>query len=351
MFGAMRVRLLTACILLAASALPAGGCRAFVPEERTQRGEVVWRDARHALQTQLRFESRISLNPLNQDALTGNYESRILIVRLNASEAELRAAREAVANSNDSRGGQNQSPTVAVDRRLLAGYAGWTLEGSLFGMRDYVLAIRGTGGELGELFERELVLFGWRDPDRLPRLNPEDEVDDATGADAVQATPLARYRPARRALIAATPSPDGRWIAVLESDASYDNPGGEVDVVFLETPRDGGSASQESADVVEAGRVVLNWADAPGIPPHAWGSDGRVLYLRLNEAGGGRRSIAVSRGPEGGLQLDEATRIPRCGERDRSLSSEGYRLLSGAGSASGDRMHLVHEEADRPECD
>ena len=193
-----------------------------------------WQGDDAFVEIQLEYETRASWNPLNQNALSRNYNTVLLLHTF-----------------QDDR----------IQQRPIASYPGWTLNGSLFLAGNYIIAQRGVEGGYGTE-RRELIAV------RLDAQSPEGNeprvlVDPAT-EDGMH-------------LVAAFPSPDGRRIAAVLTRATMTKPTGEIFVDFFDFTPDG-----EARPVPP--RVAVAFEGAPGLPGLAWKPDGSILYLQRTEA-------------------------------------------------------------------
>ncbi|MCB1173102.1 MAG: hypothetical protein KDK39_06040, partial [Leptospiraceae bacterium] len=95
---------------------------------------IFWRDNQSYLNTRfqnndlayepvLRYESKQSLNPLNNNTMSRDYTTEIFEHRIRGRK---------------------------VESRKIGTYPGWTLEGSLYRTGDLLIAIRGLNDNLGE---------------------------------------------------------------------------------------------------------------------------------------------------------------------------------------------------------
>ena len=222
-------------------------CKVLFWRDTSQYLMPAWQTESSLIEVRLDYETKLSWNPLNQQALSRDFESTIIVHRV--ENGELRDSRE------------------------LAGYEGWTLEGSLFPARDVIILIRGTSDALGDE-DREVLGFPM--------------------ADRQVSEPSILLKPANTILLA-VPSPDGRRLVILTTDATMDSPTGTLDVFFYRlTPR----AAEPD------GQSRLQHPGVPGIPEIAWAPDSSGLFVR--------RPGDIVLAPAGGGEVRVATRFPRC---------------------------------------
>ncbi len=204
----------------------ASHCRVLFWSDRYQWLPASWIDESRLLEARLDYEAKLNWYPLNQNELSRGIQTRVYLHEI-------------------------QGERVVASREL-ARYAGWTLAGSLRAAGDHFFAIRGAATEMGR-GPQELVIFPC-----------------CSGAAAL--TEPAAVIAAEQQMIAASPSPDGARLAVIETAASAEGPpGGDLVVRFFRL----------RAGVFHAeGRGQIYFAGAPGLPEFVWAPDASGLYVR-----------------------------------------------------------------------
>lgn len=218
------------CVLLIMFLFPA--CSALFWRDTVNWQGGSWQGADRFVEIQLEYETKASWNPLNQNALSRDYHTRLLQHRFEGDRMQ----------------------TAEIAR-----YPGWTLNGSLFLAGDWLIAQRGLSDGYGTE-DRELIAVALRTGD---------------AGDAAQNEPRLLLKP-ESYLMAAFPAPDGRRLAVFLTEATMQKPTGEFSVAFFDF-------ADGAAEPVGP-RVTVSWHGAPGLPNLAWDRDSSRIYIQRNDA-------------------------------------------------------------------
>lgn len=171
------------------------------------------------------FERKSHWVALNQNAITRNYRTTLILHSVKNGAAE------------------KSTP--------IAHYKGWTLGDSLFLAGERLIAVRGQSDSPGD-FDREMI--------------------SAALAGSGEAKTI--YR-ATETILSAVPSPDGSLIAVFLTDATTENRTGNLFVELHEFS--GNELSRKS-------RTDLKWPGVPGNPELSWARDSRGIFLHLEDS-------------------------------------------------------------------
>lgn len=207
-----------------------------------------WKGNDRFIEIQTEFQRKSSWYPLNQNALTRNYSTTLLLHKV--------------------------SGEASTSSEKIAHYAGWTLNDTLFLAGSSLIAIRGTSNSLGDE-NRELLSVSLK----------EGAVADAS----VILKPDGF-------LLAAVPSPDGKWIAAFLTDATNEKRTGNLFIDFYEF--------RGSSSLQKKSRVTVQWSGVPGNPELSWSRDSQGLYLHVESA--------VLYVAAGGSTARNADRFPAC---------------------------------------
>lgn len=229
------------------------GCNVFFWQDAKSWSSGSWIENDVYIEIQSEFERKISWFPLNQNAIVRNYETTLLLHRINGSD---------------------------VRTIRLAHFSGWTLNNSLFIAGNRILLINGKDDTLGG-WNRELISV---------------EFDAAKAKSGELAEMPAQARTILKPdlyLLAAVPSPDSKTLAVLLTDATMEKNTGTLHIDFYAFP----------GDMKSARRTTINWSGVPGLPEISWSKDSRQLFLRQERG-------VVSIAP--GQAAVPAVSFPRC---------------------------------------
>lgn len=172
------------------------------------------------LEMQLEYKSKMSWNPLNQNVMSRDFESVLLLHQIHSGSVE---------------------KTTELTR-----FPGWVLDHSLFLAGKNVVFIRGKGNDTGGL-HREVVAVSLEQPSDLRVWVLES---DHT--------------------LAAIPSPDGKILAVFSSDRTVLEESKTITVDFLDIE---GNARTNPRKI--SGLEL----PSPGMPEISWAKDSSKLYI------------------------------------------------------------------------
>ncbi|MCE9597771.1 MAG: hypothetical protein K8S54_07375 [Spirochaetia bacterium] len=192
-------------------------------------GGGTWLGPETFIEIRSEFQKKSSWYPLNQNALTKDYKTTLLLHK------------------------------VAVDRVTdtteLSHYEGWTLNDTLFVAGKHLVALRGKSDSFGDA-SRDLVAVA------------------LSGTDAQAHTLLTPTL----LLLAAVPSPDGKVIATFSTDATTDNRTGRLLVDFYDF------ISSPRPELAKKGALELQWSGVPGNPELSWAKDSSGVYLHIESS-------------------------------------------------------------------
>ncbi|MEQ9365513.1 MAG: hypothetical protein RIF32_14805 [Leptospirales bacterium] len=220
-----------------------------------------WLNYTTVVEVQMRFDTRRSWNPLNQDSISSAYESRIY----------LRPVRDAATGAALSE--------AHARPLLLARYPGWTLNGSVYGLSDCVLAIRGGRVSVDQPGGPDREVFCW--PLRTSpgaalsaATLPDEAARESEEADESEAASVAVLQPAAgETLLAAIPAPNQLdLLAVFLTRSTLEDRREEL-LVDVYQFGDGQGFRKLS-------RRKIPWRGDPGMPDVAWATNGARIYIK-----------------------------------------------------------------------
>lgn len=286
-------------------------CRVFFSRPAESWLTPAWLDARRVVEVQLRYDTRVAWNPLNQSAVSSNYESRMY----------LQAVRPAAATSASQ---LTQTPAVEFAR-----YNGWTLNGSVYAFGDCVLAVRGTEESRNRPGGPEREVLCWPLP--LAANSESREAILAGEAQTAEESVPVLKPAAGEFLLAAIPAPRraGALLAVFLTRSTLDDRREELllDVYRLAQSRseDPDRTAQTADRPVYAphfeklSRRTIPWGGDPGMPDVAWSRDGRRIFIKrladvVETTGdpGAQAPDPPVESQSGGVGYRVAPRFPRC---------------------------------------
>lgn len=217
----LRRTALALCLLLLC---PLSSCAVlFFSDANTSSGGT-WIGTNQFVEIQTEFERKSHWFPLNQNAITRNYATTLILHTV-----------------------KNQSVEGSAK---LAHFEGWTLNDSLFQAGSSLIFLRGKSDSYGDM-KRELVSVPFPGPGEARVLLSTDE-----------------------SILAAVPSPDGKLVAVFLTTATNEDRNNQLFVEFYEL---GSSFAKHS-------RISVPWSGVPGNPELAWAKDSRGLSLHLENS-------------------------------------------------------------------
>jgi hypothetical protein len=227
-----------------------------------------WRDASQSmggafdgenrfLEATVSYKAKMPLNPLSQNVLSKDFRTRIRELRIES---------------------QNASPGKEI-----ASFEGWVLNQTAFVSAGMLILIRGKSDSLGGYEGRDVVIV---------------QLSDGKVRTAV---------PEGEPILAAVPSPDGRFLGVIRSPIPDASPG-ELRIEFYDFAQK------------KISSAVLPWGTA-SVPLHAWSKDSSRIYLAQDA---GVKSVEVSG------TVSDARSYPRCFMPSRVIpdtSAAGLRFV------------------------
>lgn len=216
-----------------------GGCKVLFWRDASQSMGGAFNGEDRFLEATVSYKARMPLNPLSQNVLSKDFRTQIRELKI-----------------------ENQK---ASHLRDVTSFDGWVLNQAAFVSGGTLILIRGQSDSLGGYENRDVVLV---------------QLADGSVRTAV---------PPGEPILAAVPSPDGRFLGVIRSPVPDASPG-ELRIEFYDF-----SGKKLSA-------AVLPWGTA-SVPLHAWAKDSSRLYLAQDS---GVQSVETSG------TVREAPSYPRC---------------------------------------
>ena len=231
------------------------GCRVLFWHDSVAWGGGRWKSETIFYEIQHNFETKSSWYPLNQNALIRDYRTTILVHKIKG--------------------------TSPIKTFPLIDYKGWTLNNTLYVVGNNLIAIRGHGNSFGK-WKREVIAF-------------KGETNIKSGSsDNIQNKPRVLLKPEMR-LLAAMPSPDGKLLAVILTQATIQHPTGMIFVDFY---------SFDIKTLRSISRVNVKWKGAPGLPNLVWAPDSSRLFIHRN-------SDVVEISPDS-KEVTKSMKFPKC---------------------------------------
>ena len=275
--------------------LAVNGCQVLFWKESVNREGGIWRNADQFIEIHLLYDSKLSSNPLNQQTLSRNYRTRLLLHSITGSR---------------------------IQSASFAEYPGWTLRGSLTVFSGGLFAIRGLDDSLAGP-TRELVFIG-----------PFPVAGDSSPSPGKVSFSSLSLPPGL--IMAARVSPDEKRLAVFLTDATLDKPTGRIRVLFYKLERFALQAGAAKRSLTLEKDVGLDWEGAPGLPDISWARDSSGIYVR-------RRKDVFMVLPATGRAL-QANTFPACFQSTvlaGDISPAGRRFLRGGAPDYTVRLEMV----------
>ncbi len=209
-------------------ALCASSCAVLFFQDATSSAGGSWIGTDRFVENQSEFERKSHWFALNQNAITRNYETTLIL--------------------HETKDG------AVVSSRDLVHYKGWTLNDSIFAAGSSLIALRGNSDSLGD-FRRELIAVPFPGPGE---------------AKTILQTP--------ETILSAVPSPNGKQIAVFLTDATDDNRTGNLFVEFHDF------TSGPAPALSRKSRASVKWSGVPGNPELSWARDSAGVYLHVEDS-------------------------------------------------------------------
>ncbi|MCR9144327.1 MAG: hypothetical protein NXI24_18920 [bacterium] len=208
-----------------------------------------WWNYTTVVEVQMRYDTRVSWNPLNQSSVSSGFESRIYLQPVRS------AAGQAL-------------PESRAQAFELSRYPGWTLNGSVYALSDRIVLIRGTGdsqdrpgGVHREVFIQPLAA--------TPATADADQTVLADGG----ADPMVLKPADGEYLLAAIPAPgEVDLLAVFLTRSTLEQRYGEL---LLDVYRYRGDGA-----IRKVSRRKIAWQGDPGMPDVAWARSGDRIYIK-----------------------------------------------------------------------
>lgn len=189
----------------------------------------VWIQEERVYETLLRYESKLSWNPLDAGSVARNYRTDLILHRIG----------DGVVASSDN----------------LLSMPGWVLNDSLYSYYAGLLVIQGKGA-FGSYANRSVL-----------------GIEIAPNLKSAVAVPMLDTE---KTVLAAVPSPERSTVAVFLAETGDDGePGSELELGFYRFGRPSLKRSYKLSS------HFFTFEEAPGLPEYTWGNDSTRIFLKL----------------------------------------------------------------------